>query len=60
MRVACADEAFKFGACRVIGVGGALAQRVHAAVDIGAVVAFEMLQGDSTGWGICVVAALSR
>jgi hypothetical protein len=40
--------------------GGALAQRVHAAVDVGAVVRLELRMASSTASGICVVAALSR
>ena len=40
-----ADEALERGARLFKGVGGALAQRVHAAVNVGAVMAFEALHG---------------
>ena len=41
----CADEGFKRGARGIVGVGGALAQAVHAAVNVGALAFFEMAHG---------------
>ena len=40
-----AHKLFEGCAGRVISVGGALAERVHAAVDVGAVMALKVLHG---------------
>ena len=45
MRRACADETLQIAARLFKGVGGALAQGVHAAMDIGAVFLLEMAHG---------------
>ena len=45
---------------RLEGVGGALAERVHAAVDVGVVGGVEARDGVDHRRGFCAEAALSR
>ena len=54
------EELLHLGAGLFVGLGGALAQLVHAAVDVGAIHFVNLTMASMTARGFWAVAALSR